>query len=152
MPINTVNQFDVHTLSKKKFAYEQRAPHSPVSPRMIRFDEGNNRVYDFMPSQAVRQSAATVPHHNGGPAERRALNGSYMSNSINSSFSGGMVYEGDVGGGGRGVINRASSASSSSSSSSVFLDRKESVKLGLHYLPSSMGYSSIGTRKTSHIK
>jgi hypothetical protein len=144
---------------------------SPASNRIIRFDDANNKVYDFLPNQSIRQNTNYAIGANNGvdmasPSFRpneyelsrnRGLNGSYMSNSSNSSYSGGG------GGGGGAVVDmggvmhrsnsagmRASSASSSSYSSSAFLDRKESMRIGLQYLPSSLGYSSIGINKITH--
>jgi hypothetical protein len=180
---NPLNQYDSYSISNKKliagklnktYAYCDeisgmgKSPLSPASNRIIRFDDANNKVYDFLPNQSIRQNTNYVIGNGvdmSSPSFRpneyelsrnRGLNGSYMSNSSNSSYSGG----GGGGSGGGAVLDtgglihrsnsvgmRASSASSSSYSSSAFLDRKESMRIGLQYLPSSLGYSSIGIKK-----
>ena len=188
MPANSINQFDTYSISNKKFIQanlqqqqqrqelqqqqQQKQNYSyyrddirikspsPSANRIIRFDDANNKIYDFLPNQAIRQNVNYIPVsadlmsanfkvNEYQLTRNRGLNGSYMSNSSNSSGGGG-------GGGGAigvdmgGFVNRSNSvgmrasSTSSSSSSSAFLDRKESMRIGLQYLPSSLGYSSIG--------
>lgn len=168
MPMNNnINHYDTYSISNKKFIQQQqpnysytedirRKSPSPVTNRNIRFDDANNRIYDFLPNQAIRQNmnyssnrvdmaSPNFKLNEYQQTRNRGLNGSYMSNSSNSSGGGGGVV--DTAG---GFINRSNSAgmrassTSSSSSSSAFLDRKESMRIGLQYLPSSLGYSSIG--------
>ena len=123
---------------------DEKQPLSPTSQRTIRFDDSNTKVYDFLPSQVLRppvkqhyyvetgKELVSYPDNQYAPT-RHTLNSSYMSNNSSSAS-----------------VARASS--SSSTSSSVFLDRKDSARIGLHYLNSSMGYSTLGNARSKKRK